>query len=91
MRFRLQPTPDQEQALLVRVEDLKIKNMVRSARGTAEAPGTNVRANAGLNRADHADANAAKNTAVGRTVTARGGRPLGGPVNREPQPALSSA
>jgi IS605 OrfB family transposase len=132
---------------VVRVEDLKIRNMVRSARGNFVAPGRNVRAKAGLNRsihaagwgrlvmrlerkapgrvekvnpaytsqtcnacghcavesresqtvfrcracghADHADVNAAKNIAVGRTVTARGGRPLGGPVNREPQLALS--
>jgi IS605 OrfB family transposase len=124
------------------VEDLKIKNMVGSARGTIEAPGRNVRAKAGLNRSihaagwgrlvarledkapgrlekinpaytsqtcnacghraadsresqavfrcracghtDHADVNAAKNIAVGRTVTARGGPPVGGPVNREP-------
>jgi putative transposase len=134
---------------LIRVEDLKIRNMVRSARGTITAPGTNVRAKAGLNRsihaagwgrlvtrledkalgrveridpaytsqtchpcghcdaksresqaifrcracghADHADVNAAKNIAAGRAVTARGGRPLGGPVNREPQPVFSSA
>jgi IS605 OrfB family transposase len=39
---------------LIRVEDLKIKNMVRSARGTLTAPGTNVRAKAGLNRSIHA-------------------------------------
>jgi IS605 OrfB family transposase len=39
---------------LIRVEDLKIKNMVRSARGTREMPGKNVRAKAGLNRAIHA-------------------------------------
>jgi transposase len=134
---------------LIRVENLKIKNMVRSARGTIDAPGGNVRAKAGLNRsihaagwgllvtrlqdkapgrvekvdpaftsqichacghcdpgnresqaafrcracghADHADVNAAKNIAAGRAVTAREGRPLGGPVNREPQPVLSSA
>jgi putative transposase len=36
---------------LVVVEDLKIKNMTRSARGTIENPGTNVRAKSGLNRA----------------------------------------
>ena len=35
---------------LVRVEDLRISNMTRSARGTVEAPGRNVRAKAGLNR-----------------------------------------
>jgi len=134
---------------LIRVEDLKIANMVRSARGTRATPGTNVRAKAGLNRsihaagwgrlvsrlvdkapgrvervdpaftsqichacghcearnresqavfrcracghADHADVNAAKNIAAGRAVTARGAlQPLGGAVNREPQPVLSS-
>jgi len=35
---------------LIRVEDLKIKNMTRSAKGTRESPGRNVRAKAGLNR-----------------------------------------
>jgi len=35
---------------LIRVEDLKIANMTRSARGTAGDPGRNVRAKAGLNR-----------------------------------------
>ncbi|MGH3375814.1 MAG: zinc ribbon domain-containing protein, partial [Actinoallomurus sp.] len=134
---------------LVRVEDLKIWNMVRSARGTIAVPGRNVRVKAGLNRsihaagwgglvrrledkaagrvaridpaftsqichacghcdarnresqavfrcrvcgrAGHADVNAAKNIAVGRTVTARGAlQPLGGAVNREPQPVLTS-
>ncbi|WP_308211697.1 hypothetical protein [Actinoallomurus soli] len=38
----------------IRVEDLKVKNMVRSARGTTAAPGRNVRAKAGLNRSIHA-------------------------------------
>ena len=32
------------------VEDLKVRNMTRSARGTADEPGTHVRAKAGLNR-----------------------------------------
>lgn len=36
---------------LVVVEDLKIKQMTRSAKGTFEAPGTNVKAKSGLNRA----------------------------------------
>lgn len=36
---------------LVFVEDLKLTNMTRSARGTREEPGTNVRAKSGLNRA----------------------------------------
>ncbi|WP_328990966.1 transposase [Kribbella sp. NBC_01245] len=35
---------------IIRVEDLKIGNMTRSARGTVEEPGRNVRAKAGLNR-----------------------------------------
>jgi IS605 OrfB family transposase len=41
---------------VVRVEDLKIKNMVRSAKGTIDAPGRNVAAKAGLNRSIHAAA-----------------------------------
>lgn len=36
---------------LVVLEDLKTSNMTRSATGTVEAPGVNVRAKAGLNRA----------------------------------------
>ncbi|WP_030907031.1 RNA-guided endonuclease InsQ/TnpB family protein [Streptosporangium amethystogenes] len=42
----------------------------------------------------HADVNAAKNirdTAAGHAVAARGGQPMGGPANREPQPVLLSA
>jgi putative transposase len=35
---------------LIILEDLMVKNMVRSAKGTLEFPGTNVRAKAGLNR-----------------------------------------
>ena len=35
---------------VIRVEDLQIGNMTRSARGTRENPGRNVRAKAGLNR-----------------------------------------
>jgi putative transposase len=36
---------------VIRFEDLRIKNMVRSAKGTAGNPGRNVRAKSGLNRA----------------------------------------
>jgi putative transposase len=36
---------------LVVIEDLRIKQMTRSAKGTLEAPGTRVRAKSGLNRA----------------------------------------
>jgi IS605 OrfB family transposase len=39
---------------LIAVEDLAVKNMVRSAQGTIEAPGVNVAAKRGLNRAIHA-------------------------------------
>ncbi len=35
---------------LIAIEDPKIKDMTRSAKGTAENPGKNVKANAGLNR-----------------------------------------
>ncbi|MDP9847694.1 RNA-guided endonuclease InsQ/TnpB family protein [Streptosporangium lutulentum] len=131
---------------VIGIEDLKISAMTRSAKGTLEAPGRNVRQKAGLNRGilasgwgrlaarledkapgrvwkidprytsqtcnackhvaresresqalfrcvackhqDHADVNAAKNirdTAEGYAVAARGGLPLGGPANREPQ------
>ncbi|MGB3015579.1 MAG: transposase [Candidatus Nanopelagicales bacterium] len=129
---------------VIRLENLKVRNMTRSAKGTIEAPGVNVRAKAGLNRSildkvwgmfaqrlehkargrveyvpaaytsqrcsgcgviasesrksqadfccvacgytDNADCNAAKNVAAGgQPVTARGGTPLGEPVNREPQ------
>ncbi|MFC5815501.1 RNA-guided endonuclease InsQ/TnpB family protein [Nonomuraea harbinensis] len=35
---------------VIAVEDLKIRDMTRSARGTVEAPGRNVRAKAGLSR-----------------------------------------
>jgi putative transposase len=35
---------------VIRVEDLKITNMTRAAKGTRENPGRNVRAKAGLNR-----------------------------------------
>ncbi len=36
---------------VIRVEDLNVRAMTRSAKGTREAPGRNVRAKAGLNRA----------------------------------------
>jgi len=134
---------------LIRIEDLRVRNMTRSAKGTVTEPGRNVRAKAGLNRqilasgwgillrrleekapgrvqkinpaftsqrcsacghvaaesrksqavfactacgyACNADVNAARNIAAGHAVTARGGLPLGGPVNREPQLALLSS
>jgi transposase len=36
---------------IIRIEDLKIRNMTRSAKGTEDAPGRNVAQKAGLNRA----------------------------------------
>ena len=39
-----------ETQAVVYVEDLKIRNMTRSARGTKETPGRNVRQKSGLNR-----------------------------------------
>jgi putative transposase len=134
---------------LIRVEDLQITRMTRSAEGTPEAPGRSVSAKAGLNReilasgwgllvcrleqkaparvekinpaytsqccsacgtiaaearesqarfrcrsckyTANADVNAARNIAAGHAVTARGGPPLGGPANREPQPSLHAS
>jgi transposase len=134
---------------VIRVEDLRVRGMTRSAKGTVGEPGRNVRAKAGLNReilasgwgilvrrleqkapgrvekinpaftsqrcsacghvagenrksqavfactacgfACNADGNAARNIAAGHAVTARGGSPLGRPVNREPQLTLLSA
>ena len=40
----------------IALEDLTVKNMVRSAKGTVEEPGRNVRAKAGLNRSIHEQA-----------------------------------
>ena len=134
---------------IIRIEDLNITGMTRSARGTLAQPGRNVRQKAGLNRGilasgwgllarrleekapgrvekidpaftsqrcsecghvaagsresqalfrctacgytGHADVNAARNIAAGHAVTARGRSPLGGRVNREPQPLPLSA
>ena len=131
---------------MIRVEDLNVRGMTRSARGTLDAPGRNIRQKAGLNRgilaagwsalltrlehkapgrvekinpaytsqtcnackhvaresresqavfrcvtcghSDHADINAAKNIADGRSVTARGDRVKSArSVKREPQRA----
>jgi len=131
---------------VIRIEDLQIRNMTRSARGSLAVPGRNVAAKADLNRSilasgwgllarrledkavgrvervnpaytsqtcsvcrtvdakaresqavfrcrscgytGNADVNAARNIAAGHAVTARGRSPLGGRVNREPQPGL---
>ncbi|WP_308209135.1 zinc ribbon domain-containing protein [Actinoallomurus purpureus] len=60
MRFRLAPTPAQEQALLEHcaqaryVWNLAVEQHQHWRPGRASAPGTNVRAKAGLNRSIHA-------------------------------------
>jgi putative transposase len=132
---------------IIRVEDLRIGDMISSARGSVERPGRNVRQKAGLNReilasgwgllvrrledkapgrvekinpvltsqrchacghvdresrksqavfrctscgyACNADLNAAVNIAAGHAATARGRRPLGGRMNREPHSCSS--
>ncbi len=69
---------------VVVVEDLKITNMVRSATGTIEQPGRNVRQKAGLNRA-------ITGQAWGRTVTLLEykTRDRGGLVVKVPAPGTS--
>ena len=84
---------------LVAVEDLKVKNMTASARGTPEVPRRNVKQKAGLDnrksqavfrcvacaRQAHADVNAAKNIlAAGLAVTGRGDLAIERSVKRQP-------
>ena len=69
---------------MIRVEDLRIRSMTRSAKGTAGAPGQNVRQKAGLNR---------ENPAVGLgTAGAQAGgqstRPGGKDQTRVHEPAV---
>ena len=59
---------------VVVVEDLRVRNMVRSAAGTAEAPGRNVRAKAGLNRAILDQGWGMFRTMLSYKLAARGGR-----------------
>ena len=131
---------------IIPIEDLRVTGMTRSARGTIDEPGRNIRQRTVLNRGilasgwgllarrledktpgrvektdpaftsqrcstcghvaassresqalfrctacrytGHADVNAARNIAAGHAVTARGRSPLGGRMNREPQPLL---
>jgi len=49
-RYRLMPTPIARRFDVIRVEDLQIATMTRSAKGTRESPGRSVRQKAGLNR-----------------------------------------
>jgi putative transposase len=128
---------------VIRMDDLRIRSMTRSAKGSLTRPGRHVAAKAGLNReimasgwgllarrledkapgrvekinpaytsqrcsacrtvdararesqavfacrscgyVANADVNAAKNIAAGQVVTARGGREVARPVNREPR------
>ena len=58
----------------VAIEDLRVSNMTRSAKGTAEAPGSNVKAKAGLNRAMLAVPKYAFRTMLEYKVAAGGGK-----------------
>jgi transposase len=65
--------------VVICLEDLKVQNMTRSAKGTQEKPGKNVAATQanfnciGCNYVSNADVNAAKNIlAAGRAVIAFG-------------------
>lgn len=59
---------------VVAVEDLKVRNMTRSAAGTAEKPGTRVRQKAGLNRSVLDASFAEFRRQLGYKLAARGGR-----------------
>jgi transposase len=85
----------------IRVEDLQIKTMTRSAKGTRDNPGRNVRQKAfrctACGFACHADVDAAINIAAGHPthlpipLHSRGGDGATRPVNREPHLLLQSA
>jgi putative transposase len=61
---------------IVVVEDLRVKNMTRSAKGTTEAPGRNVRQKAGLNRSMLNEAHARTVDLLAYKLVERGGRLL---------------
>lgn len=63
-----------EQYATVGLEALPVANMVRSARGTKEKPGINVRAKAGLNRVIHNEAWSSFQLFLAYKVENRGGR-----------------
>jgi hypothetical protein len=123
-RYRLQPTPIQQQVLLGHCAharyawNLAVEQHRHWRPGRKSAPGypeqcrqlTQVRAEhewlregsqmvqqqalracVACNFACNADVNAARSIAAGHAVTARGRSPLGGRVNREPQPVFLSA
>ena len=69
---------------LIRVEDLDVKGMTRSARGSAGAPGRNVRQKAGLNRGILGLGMGSAGTTPGR----QGTWPTGEDQTRVHQPAL---
>jgi transposase len=74
---------------VIRVEDLKIAACGHVDRESRKSQ-ARFRCTACRYTAN-ADVNAARNIAVGHTVTARGGLALARPVNREPQPKLLPA
>jgi putative transposase len=59
---------------VVVLEKLEVRNMVRSAAGSVEKPGKNVRAKAGLNRAIHDQGWGMFRTMLGWKLAERGGR-----------------
>lgn len=61
---------------VVVVEDLSVKNMTRSAKGTVGAPGANVRQKAGLNRSMLNEAHARTVELLAYKLVERGGRLL---------------
>jgi putative transposase len=48
-KYELQPNGKQQRAMVC-IEDLQVRNMSKSAAGSSEAPGRNVRAKSGLNK-----------------------------------------
>jgi hypothetical protein len=82
---------------LICVEDLDVRAMTRTSRGTVQRPGRGVRQQAGRNRGilasgwsrlvvrlEHKAPGRVQKVAAGQVVAARGGRGAPGPVNREP-------
>ncbi|WP_189050317.1 RNA-guided endonuclease InsQ/TnpB family protein, partial [Micromonospora sonchi] len=61
---------------IVVVEDLRIRNMTRSAKGTVEQPGARVRQKAGLNRSMRNEAHSRTIELLAYKLTERGGQLL---------------
>ena len=72
---------------VIAIEDLGVDAMARSAKGTREAPGKNVRAKSGLNRSLKDAAFGEFRRHPGRSATHRGGAPSG--AHRRPGAEIS--